>query len=365
MSCFFSLLIFVLLLRVRKIYLIVTIVLLSAINSFSQKKKILDYKHFTTLSHITIRALEARSDSSAWFGANHGVWGFTEDAGKHWHIDSLKVDSVFPEFRSIAVLNDSTVLLLSIASPAYLFKTTNKGKTWKLVYKNTDKNIFFDSMKFRDEKNGIAIGDPIDGCFQLITTNDAGETWKQINCSNIPKAMEEESLFASSNTCIDIYKNNVWFATGGKHARVFHSTDYGNHFESYETPITQGEKMTGIFSIAFADDTTGIITGGNYEKADSSIISIAVTQDGGKSWNRINNSQTLFGSCVQFQFFSHVCCITGHNGTFIANLESGRFRKWNDDESIPLNFHTLRFCPEKKGIWYAGDKGRVTFLPLK
>ena len=158
-------------------YKILFVFLFSLTKCFAQKDTVLPATYFSISPNIGIRALEAVSDSKIWFAANHGVWGFTEDAGKTWHIDSIKVDSIFPEFRSIAVLNDSTVLLLSIASPAYLFKTSNKGKTWKLVYKNTNKDIFFDSMKFSDSKNGIAVSDPIGGCIQVITSDDGGETW--------------------------------------------------------------------------------------------------------------------------------------------------------------------------------------------
>ena len=101
---------------------------------------------YHTLPHISIRALEVLNDSTIWFAANHGVWGYSDNNGTTFHIDSLKADSVYPEFRSIAILNDSTVLLLSIGSPACLFKTSNKGKTWRLVYSNQQKDIFFDSM---------------------------------------------------------------------------------------------------------------------------------------------------------------------------------------------------------------------------
>lgn len=331
--------------------------------SFSQDTTF-NVKYFNTLPHLSIRAMEARSDSCAWFSANHGVWGYTENAGKTWHIDSIKVDSTYPEFRSMAVLNDSTVLLLSIASPAYLFKTTNKGKVWRLVYKNTDKNIFFDSMKFKDEKNGIAIADPVDGDFVFIKTTDGGEKWSLSNYIMTAHALEGESFFATSNTNIGYSEPSFWFATGGKHARVLKTGSFKGHpteLDAYNVPMTQGEKMTGIFSIDFLNDSIGAIAGGNYEKTDTSIVGLAITKDGGKTWKAIKNKKPFFGSCVQFRS-ADTFFVTGHDGTFACNFISEKISEVKDNSGAQLKFHTLRFSPSGKSVWFAGDKGKGAFI---
>jgi photosystem II stability/assembly factor-like uncharacterized protein len=329
--------------------------------SFSQDAT-LNVKYFNTLSHLSIRALEARSDSCAWFSADHGVWGYTEDAGKTWHIDSIKVDSVYPEFRSIAMLNDSTVLLLGIASPAYLFKTTNKGKAWRLVYKNTDKNIFFDSMKFTDEKVGMAVADPIDEHFLLLMTFDEGSKWHVLDSSRTASEAGE-SLFASSNTNVDYTSKRAWFATGGTHARVVILSEGRKNEKlfAYDTPIIQGGKMTGIFSMDFFDDTLGVIAGGNYEKTDTSIVSLAVTYNGGKNWKTMKGKKPFFGSCVQFKS-ADTFFVTGHDGTFICDHRTGKISELKDASGSSLKFHTLRFSPSGKSVWFAGDKGRIAFI---
>jgi hypothetical protein len=84
----------------------------------SQNELLVAVRHHTVLSRLHIRALAVRNDSTVWFAANRGVWGYTRDGGKHWHVDSLKVDTLYAQFRSLALINDSTALLLSIASPA-------------------------------------------------------------------------------------------------------------------------------------------------------------------------------------------------------------------------------------------------------
>jgi photosystem II stability/assembly factor-like uncharacterized protein/outer membrane protein OmpA-like peptidoglycan-associated protein len=318
-------------------------------------------KYFVPHPNISIRALDVFTDTKIWFASNHGIWGYTEDGGQTWRVDSIKTDSIYPEFRSIAVLNDSTVLLLTIASPAYLLKTTNKGKSWRMVYRNTGKDIFFDSMKFFDDKNGIAISDPVDGCFPILRTSDGGEHWNQLDCASLPKAELEEGLFASSNTNLSGTSESFWFATGGKHSRIFHITDSGEHFEIQDSPLPQGETMTGIYSIAFFDNITGIITGGNYEKADSSVLSFASTHDGGLKWKPIRNNKPFHGSCAQFRSSEDVF-ITGGNGTFRYNLKTDKLVELSDQTGASLNFYTLRVSPSGKTVWMAGGKGRVCIM---
>ena len=78
---------------------------------------------------------------------------------------------------------------------------------------------------------------------------------------------------------------NIWFATGGRAARVFHSTDRGQTWQVADTPILHGPDSAGIFSIAFRDATHGVIAGGDYKLPDQDGPNLAFTGDGGKTWN--------------------------------------------------------------------------------
>ncbi|HXB11243.1 MAG TPA: hypothetical protein VNZ45_04610, partial [Bacteroidia bacterium] len=98
----------------QKKYLLYFTCLLFVQNSSAQTESTFNVNYFHTLPNITIRALKAISETKAWFASSRGIWGYTENSGVSWHIDSIKADTVYPQFRSIAVLNDSTVLLLSI-----------------------------------------------------------------------------------------------------------------------------------------------------------------------------------------------------------------------------------------------------------
>jgi len=77
----------------------------------------------------------------------------------------------------------------------------------------------------------------------------------------------------------------VWFGTGGPGgARVFHSEDGGVTWAVAKTPIRNDGASAGIFSLAFPDAKRGIAVGGDYNKPTETPGNIAVTSDGGKTW---------------------------------------------------------------------------------
>ena len=133
----------------------------------------------------SIRALEVENDSTCWFAGTNNKFGYTNDFGKTWKENVIKYDTFDLEFRSISVTTNS-VFILSIGSPALLFKIDKKTLNYKLVYIETNEKAFFDSMQFWDDENGIAVGDPIENCMSVIITRDGGNNWNKISRNFIP-----------------------------------------------------------------------------------------------------------------------------------------------------------------------------------
>ena len=299
----------------------------------------------------SIRAVEVIDENKMWFAGTKGMFGYTKDGGGNWEIDSILIDGNPLEFRSIAMASEA-VFLLNVASPAYLLKSTDEGKKWVKVYQENDPDVFYDCMKFWDDKNGIAMGDPIDGCLSIITTNDGGNTWRKLDCSELPPTFDGEAAFAASNTNISLSGNHVWIASGGAAARVFHSPDRGQSWEVFETPLQQGGKMTGIFTMDFSDDKNGIIFGGDWEDQENNSGNKAVTNDGGKSWELLTDGEGPgYRSCVQY--------IPNTKGKGIVavgipgiSISSNGGKTWK--EINLTNFYTIRFAPAGKVAWLAG-----------
>ncbi|MCB0653557.1 MAG: oxidoreductase [Saprospiraceae bacterium] len=312
----------------------------------------------------SIRALEVVNDQTVWFAGSEGRFGFTEDDGKSWTIDSIRTDTIVPHFRAISVTEEA-VFLLCIGSPALLYKSVDKGKNWEVVYREDHPAAFYDAMAFWDAKEGIAMGDPTEGFLSVIITRDGGNTWEKVDGKNLPPTADGEAAFAASNSNIALYGDHAWIVSGGKKARVFHSPDRGRTWEVFNTPIIAGEQMTGIFSCDFWDDQHGIIFGGNWEKQDQNTQNKALTNDGGHSWYLVAEGYFPgYRSCVQY-------APDGNGKILVAAGIPGIC--WSQDGGnswAPLSdksFYTIRFGNSNKTAWVAGQNkiGKIVWADLE
>ncbi|MCF6348815.1 MAG: oxidoreductase [Flavobacteriaceae bacterium] len=297
----------------------------------------------------SIRAIQVLKDSSMYFASSNGYIGLANLSNKELKFKKIIYDTIVPHFRSIAS-NGNNIYVLSVESPALLYQYNNENL--KLVYKEEHKKVFYDAMAFFDEQNGIAMGDPTEGCLSIILTNDGGNTWNKIPCSKLPKTEEGEAAFAASNGNIAISGTNAWLVTGGKRARVFHTPDMGKIWKVYDTPIVQGGQMTGIFSVDFYDSKNGIIFGGDWSKKEDNIANKAITNDGGKTWKLIADGEGPgYKSCVQYvpdtngkEIFA-----VGSTGISFSNDGGYTWKKVSDEK-----YYTIRFV-NKNIAWLAGN----------
>ena len=240
---------------------------------------------------LSIRAIAPIDENRVWFAANSGKVGLIDH--KTPKLASIKYEDSLLHFRSIAVTKDA-VFVLSISNPGVLYKidvSGNEATHIEEVYVEKGENVFYDSMAFFNASEGIAMGDPTSDCLSVLTTQNGGNSWEKVSCENLPKVEKGEAAFAASNSNIAIFNDNVWIASGGKRARVFYSADKGKSWEVYNTPMVQGKAMTGIYSISFFDEMTGVIFGGDWENQDFNEGNKAITKDGGKTWNLVSNGK--------------------------------------------------------------------------
>jgi photosystem II stability/assembly factor-like uncharacterized protein len=303
------------------------------------------------IDSTSIRTIHAISDKTIYFAGSNGKIGSTNDGGKTWHIETITYqDSINPHFRSMVKTTDA-LFALSIANPALLYKIDDSQK---IVYTENHEKVFYDSMKFFDnELDGIAVGDPTDNCPSIIITNDGGKSWKKISCEQLPKFDDGEAFFAASNTNIKIINNTVWIASGGKKARILKSTDKGNNWNIYDTPIVQGDGPQGIYSIDFYDENNGIIIGGDYSKPNNNCKNKAVTIDGGKTWQIISDNQDPnYKSCIKYvpNSFGKEIFAVGKTGISYSNNAGKTWKKISDEA-----FYSIDFVDENTA-WLSGNE---------
>ena len=308
---------------------------------------------------FSVRAIQIDGDK-VWFGANKGKFGWINFNTREVFQDAITPEKN-PEFRSIAS-NSEAVFFLNVGSPANLYKINKENLAKKIVYTENDKNTFYDSMKFWNEKEGIAIGDPTENCFSILITKDGGGSWQKLSCENLPKLIEGEAAFAASNTNVIVHKNKTWIVSGGKKARVFYSPNKGKSWQVYNTPIVQGEAMTGIFSGDFYDEKIGFVVGGDFENKEQNSGNKALTKDGGKTWELVSeNSGFGYAECVQFVPNSKgkQLVTVGHSG---INYSADFGKTWIN-LSRDSSFSTIRFVNNSTAI--VAGKGKIVKIKFK
>jgi photosystem II stability/assembly factor-like uncharacterized protein len=307
----------------------------------------------TIRSHADFRGLCAVSAKVAWVSGTNGTYGRTTDGGRTWSVGTVPGAAQL-DFRDVEAFGEATAYLLS-AGPgeaSRIYKTADGGNTWVLQFKNPDPEAFFDAMAFWDDKNGVALSDPVKGQFQLIVTDNGGTNWKRLAGTNLPPALPNEGAFAASGTCLVTHgQKDLWFGTGGaKTARVFHSPDRGQTWTVSQTPIVAGTDSAGIFAIAFRDRNHGMIVGGDYRKPNDIGATAALTTDGGKTWTLLDRP---------FSFRSGVAWANDRwvaVGTSGSNFSQDNGTTWKalDHE----NYNSVGFTATGEG-WAVGPKARI------
>ena len=217
-------------------------------------------------------------------------------------------------------------------------------------------------MAFWDAKNGIVLGDPVDG--QVPGPHHERrrpDVVRPVKGEVMPPALEGEGAFAASGTCLFALKggNDAWFVTGGaKVSRVFHTADRGKTWTVAEAPVRAANASSGLFSIAFLDGRRGVVTGGDYKQPAFEGLNGARTEDAGATWQPAPLSKT--------GFFSAVAVVPGAGERLVAVGLAGTAesrdagKTWKLLDSTPYN--AVAFGADGAG-WAIGPEGRHRKVP--
>lgn len=340
----------------KPIFIIFSIVVLCI---FSCSRLSQNVKIFSTLkiepviedSLLNIRALELNDNYVVAVSSVGDVYRYNLNtktlSKKRFSTDTLNV-------RSMALVNHS-VFTLSIGSPAFLYKDST------LMYSETHPDVFYDSMDFWNDKEGIAMGDPTDGCLSILVTRNGGQNWHKIPCEELPRAIKGEAAFAASDTNIAIVDDKVWIASGGMASRVLYSSNKGKTWQIFDTPIVQGTPTTGMYSIDFYDAQNGFAVGGDYTQPHAMSNTKIKTSDGGQTWQVVSGENSPgYRSCVQYVPKSKAqgLVVVGFEGIDYSADGGLHWRHLSDE-----GFYTLRFLNDSTA--FAAGKGRIVKLNFK
>lgn len=307
-------------------------------------------------TNAAFRGLAVVSEKVVWASGTGGTVIKTTDGGTTWRVMTVPGAEKL-DFRDIEAFDANTAYILSIGNgdSSRIYKTTDGGQTWKLQFKNENKDAFFDAIACWDKANCIAMSDPVEGHYLLISTANGGDKWETIVSDKMAMAADGEAAFAASGTCLITQgKSNAFIVSGGKDAHVFRSSDRGKTWAASPAPIVSGTSGSGIFSIAMWDAKNGVIVGGNYEQPNETKNNLAFTSDGGATWTA-RKGLSGYRSGVAY-VDSRTIVAVGTNGSDIS-IDGGLTWKNLDKE----NYNVVA-ARGKKAVWAAGPKGYVAVM---
>jgi photosystem II stability/assembly factor-like uncharacterized protein len=286
-----------------------------------------------------------------WVAGSHGVILRSADLGSTWkrlHVP----DGDTLNFRGVAAFDSNVAYVVSVglSEKSRIYKTTDAGETWKLQYADERKDFFLDAIACLSRTHCFALGDPIDGKFLILVTED-GEHWKELTSDKMPGALPEEGAFAASGSCLVVQDENIYFGTGSPAARVFHSSDLGRTWTVTNTLIMSGKSTAGIFSL-YAGSGILFAVGGDYNDPPRSDHVAAFSRDRGKSWQLTTQQPGGFRSAVAVLNGGNII-VVGPTGEDISRDGGGH---WEGIGSLSLNAIAVL---DERSIWAAGPKGTI------
>ena len=306
---------------------------------------------------VSIRAIEFLDTRTLAFAGSIGMYGTLDVPSGKIRSAIMDFEGNTPEFRAVAHTS-SDFFMLSVASPALLYKTGDGGKM-ELVYKEEGEHVFYDAMRFWNDQEGIAIGDGSDGCLAILITRDGGQTWEKTPCEGLPKLEGDVGAYAASNTNIEIVGDKTWVITSKE--QMLFSSDKGTNWQIVETSIKLIGEYHGIYSIDFYDENLGFAIGGDFSKPEINRFNKMRTVNGGLQWELVAQD-TLPGykSCVQFVPNSDGKGLVALGFTGIDYSEDGG-ENWK--HLSKEGFYTLRFLNDT--VAYAAGSNRIARLVFR
>jgi photosystem II stability/assembly factor-like uncharacterized protein len=229
----------------------------------------------------------------------------TTDGGAHWTVGTIPANSGLIGSRIAAIESNTAFVILHGTSGGGIFKTSDGGLTWTRypdAYNETDSNPL--QVYFFDSSDGVCVGDPSRGNWEIYTTSNGGTDWNRVPSANIPTPFGgETALYRGHANGAD---NCFWFTTWS--GFLYRTSDRGITWTA--TPNVLGN-YNG-FSVAFKDSLNGVActplqAGGLGNK-------ISITSDGGKTWQPVD---VKFGSpsCYALNY------IKGSNNDYILTSD--------------------------------------------
>ena len=308
-----------------------------------------------------LRGIDSVDGTVAWASGTGGTILKTIDGGAHWTkcaIPDAAKDGATLDFRGVQAWDAKTAFVMASGPglKSRLYKTKDGCKTWKLNFKNFDKDGFWDALYFDRNGWGWLLGDPVKGRFALFFSDDKGKNWTRQTNKGLKVQSGTQGAFAASNS--SFYGNYLFavFGTGGTGGTYIYTMNENvicvdecapdqseldgrmNTWNHHSVPIAQGSASTGVYSVGERQYTkdpysiaqTYLVLGGDYTKPNESAGTAAWSADDGVHWIASTTPPHGFRSAVQWSEALKAWITVGTNGSDISRDDGKTWQSLDD-----------------------------------
>jgi photosystem II stability/assembly factor-like uncharacterized protein len=198
----------------------------------------------------------------------------------------------------------------------------------------------------------------------VYKTSDGGSTWKKVlagangssGCGMLAASpLEPKTIFASM---WDFRRQGWTFRSGGPGSGIYQSTDGGEHWTELNEKNSKGlpEKPWGRIALAVAPSNPRVV----YAMIESKKSALFRSNDGGKTWNRLDASRFMVWR--PFYFANLIVDPKDENKVFKPDLQL--LLSVNGGQSFSSvgggahgDFHDVWIDPSDPNVMYTGDDG--------
>lgn len=244
--------------------------------------------------------------NTVWVTAYNGLntsenvqkWAKSSNGGLTWTNGNINVGNAALGISSIAPTSATTAHVMASPSATSgnalggVWGTTDGGVTWNkettAAFNST--GSFPNMVYFFNANDGVTMGDPVGGNFEIYTTTNGGALWNRVPIGQIAATDGEEFGYTAKPVARG---NTIWFGTDK--GRIYRSTDKGLNWTVKSSPIIDFGGVTTPGSsgdMTWKDDNNGLLTDNQYN--------LWRTTDGGETWETVFYSGEFRTTSIEY-----------------------------------------------------------------